>query len=79
MIRIVTALSVSLFFLISGMYAQTEYSSGNAAYRAEKELGYNPVTIAGGTRIYEFDYDKDVYRFEGWILIPDLIDDPEGN
>ena len=70
---------IALFVQVFYLYAQTDYPDGNSAYWTEKDLGYNDVTIGGGTIIYSFDSVQKQYRNGTLILIPDLTGTPDGN
>lgn len=61
------------------MDAQTNYPTGNEAYVNEKTKGYTPVKIGGGDAIYYFDGRHHVYRNGENILIPDLMNIPDGH
>jgi hypothetical protein len=79
MAKKIIILTCVVFSLVINVASQTDYSSGNAAYNAEKNLGYNPVTINGGSYIYYFDNIHRLYRSNDLVLIPDLMEVPDGN
>ncbi|MFH2142407.1 MAG: T9SS type A sorting domain-containing protein [Bacteroidota bacterium] len=73
-----------IFFLLGLMfsiicYSQTNYPSGNAAYNTEKLLGFNPVTISGGSCVYTYDNLNNFYKSIDKILIPDIQEISDGN
>lgn len=64
--------------LISFASPAAGYANGNEAYWTEKNLGYNDVSIGGGSTIFSWDPTNKVYRNGNTILIPDLTAIPNG-
>ncbi|MGM0649799.1 MAG: T9SS type A sorting domain-containing protein [Bacteroidota bacterium] len=77
--RLVLTIIIGICIFCGRLVGQTDYPHGNAAYTNECNLGYNPVSIAGGDHIYTYDTQQHQYRYENYILIPDLTGTPNGN
>ena len=60
------------------LFAQTDYINGNEAYWTEKDSGFNPVTIGGGSVVYTYNVTNKQYRNGSNILIPNLVEAPDG-
>lgn len=67
-----------LFLLSLNLFAQTDYINGNEAYWTEKDSGFNPVTIGGGSVVYTYNVTNKQYINGSNILIPDLVETPDG-
>ncbi len=77
--------SVSFILILAGMLqfpgvkSQNNYENGNKAYIMERDIGFNPVTVNNGEMVYEYDSANKVYRYQNYILIPDLTEIENGN
>ena len=71
-------LNIILILLAVNAFSQSNYNSANQAYLTEKCLGFNDVTIGGGTIVYTYDTTNHMYRNGSKILIPNLISAPNG-
>ena len=69
-----------LFFVLFPLYffAQTNYNNGNEAYWNEKIIGFNQIRIDSGYTIFSYDSVNCVYRNGDTILIPNLLQIPNG-
>jgi hypothetical protein len=58
--------------------AYTNYPTGNEAYWTEKDLGYGPVTVGGGSVVYTYDAGTGQYKNGNTVLLPNLVASQNG-
>jgi hypothetical protein len=61
-----------------GSIPATQYPNANEAYWAQRTLGFNPVSIGGGSVVYTYDATNKYYRNGTDILIPNKVTGPNG-